>query len=89
LLVAAVLLVVPVKVPYSVPELAALPRLVVQLVMSVLTLAKIEMIFPVTGAVLEVMVVLVWLPVVERLLTNVAQLVAVTMPPVLTAPIDV
>jgi hypothetical protein len=46
-------------------------------------------IFPVTGAVLAVMVVLVWLPVVERVLTKVAQLVAVTTPLELTVEIEV
>ncbi len=71
--------VVPVKIPYSVPEAMALPRLVVTEVMSVLTLAKIEIVFPVTGAVLDVRLVLVWVPVVARLLTKVAQLVAVTV----------
>jgi hypothetical protein len=49
-------------------------------VISALTLAKIATTFPVTGAVLDVMVVVVWAPVTERLLTSVAQLVAVTTP---------
>ena len=57
--VPVVLLVVPVKVPYSVPEDTALPRAVVTEVMSVLTLARIPIMFPVTGAVLDVRVVLV------------------------------
>jgi hypothetical protein len=57
--VAVVLLVVPEKVPNCVPELVALPRVVVQLVISVDTLFKILIIFPVTGAVLAVMVVVV------------------------------
>ncbi len=87
--VVPVLLVVPEKIPYSVPELVALPRLVVQLVISVDTSAKILTIFPVTGADLAVRVVTVWLPVTERLLTRVAQLVAVTIPLVLTVAIDV
>ena len=89
MLVAPVLLVVPLAYPTSAPELAALPRLVVQLVISVATLAKILTILPVTGAVLDVMVVVDWAPVTERLLTRVAQLVAVTTPPVLTALIAV
>ena len=78
--VAVVLLVVPVNVPYSVPEDTALPRAVVTLVISVLTLAKIPIMFPVTGAVLDVRVVLVWVPDVARLLTIVAHCVAVTVP---------
>ena len=57
--VAVVLEVVPVNVPYSVPTTEALPRFVVTLVMSVATLAKILIVFPVTGAVLDVSVVLV------------------------------
>jgi hypothetical protein len=43
-------------------------------------LAKIAMIFPVTGAVLDVRVVPVWVPDVAKLLTKVAQFVAVTTP---------
>ncbi len=78
--VPVVLLVVPVNVPYSVPEAMALPRLVVTEVMSVATLAKILIMFPVTGAVLDVRVVAVWVPVVVRLLTIVAHCVAVTVP---------
>jgi hypothetical protein len=42
-------------------------------------------IFPVTGAVLAVIVVVDWAPVTERLFTRVAQLVAVTTPLALTA----
>jgi hypothetical protein len=87
--VAVVLLVVPEKVPNCVPELVALPRLAVQLVISVATLAKMLITVPVVGAVLAVMAVVDWAPVTERLLTKVAQLVAVTVPPVLTAAIDV
>ena len=52
--VAVVLLVVPVKIPYCVPEAAALLRLVKQLVISVFRLLKIAIVFPVTGAGLEV-----------------------------------
>ena len=78
--VAVVLLVVPENVPYSVPEAAALPRLVVTLVMSVCTLARIAIKFPVTGAVLDVMVVEDCVPDVLRLLTMVAHCVAVTVP---------
>jgi hypothetical protein len=57
--------------------------------MSVATLAKILITLPVTGAVLDVRTILVWDPDVARLLTRVAQLVAVTTPPVLTAEIAV
>ena len=57
--VAVVLLVVPENVPYCVPELAALPRLTVTLVMSVATLAKILISVPVVGADLDVIVVAV------------------------------
>jgi hypothetical protein len=78
--VAVVLLVVPENTPYSVPEAMALPRLVVTLVISVLTLARIAIRFPVTGAVLDVRVVLVWVPDVAKLLTIVAHCVAVTTP---------
>jgi hypothetical protein len=84
-----VLAVVPLAYPTSAPELAALPRLVVQLVISVDTLAKILTKVPVVGADLDVMVVEVWAPDVERLFTSVAQLVAVTIPLVLTAEIAV
>jgi hypothetical protein len=59
LLVAAVLLVVPLAYPTSEPELVANPRFVVQLVMSVATLAKIATTLPVTGAVLDVRTILV------------------------------
>jgi hypothetical protein len=59
-----VLLVVPEKVPTSVPDAAALPRLLVMLVRSVLRAAKILMVLPATGAVLAVMVVPV-LPMVQ------------------------
>jgi hypothetical protein len=78
--VPVVLAVAPVQVELVVPELVANPRLVLQLLMSAATLAKIATTFPVTGAVLDVMVVVLWAPVVERLLTRVAQLVAVTVP---------
>ena len=87
--VAVVLLVVPEKVPNCVPELAALPRLVVQLVISVLTAGKMLITVPVVGADLDVKAVLVWAPEVARLLTKVAQLVAVTVPLAATAAIDV
>ena len=72
-------LVVPVNVPYSAPEVTALPRLVVTLVISVCTLAKIPIMFPAVGAVLDVRVVLVWVPDVAKLLTIVAHCVAVTV----------
>ena len=55
--VAVVLAVVPLAYPTSAPELAALPRLVVQLVMSVLTAGKMLIKVPVVGAVRDVMVV--------------------------------
>jgi hypothetical protein len=87
--VPAVTLLVPVQAVLTDPALGALPRLVVQLVISVAMLAKIETTSPVTGAVLEVIVVPVWAPVKERLLTSVAQLVAVTVSPAATAAIDV
>jgi hypothetical protein len=79
----------PVQVELVVPELVANPRLVVQLLMSVDTLAKIFTTFPVTGAALDVMDVVVCPPVMERLLTRVAQLVAVTTALVATVPIAV
>lgn len=78
--VAVVLAIDPVQVELVVPDAAALPRLVVTLLISVCTLAKMPITFPVTGAVLDVNVVLVWVPDVAKLLTNVAQLVAVTTP---------
>ena len=80
--VAVVLAVVPVKVPYSVPATAALPRLVVILVMSALTLANTAIRLPAVGAVREVIVVPVWLPAADKVLTRLAQLVALTVPPV-------
>ena len=52
--VVVVLLVVPENTPYSVPEAAALPRLVVTLVKSVLSAAKIPIVSPAIGAVLDV-----------------------------------
>ena len=57
--VAVVLATLPVQVLLVVPDAAALPRLVVQLVMSVATLARIDMVLPATGAVRDVSVVLV------------------------------
>jgi hypothetical protein len=57
--VAVVLEVVPENTPYSVPDAAALPRLVVTEVVSVLMLASTLIVLPVTGAVLDVSVVLV------------------------------
>ena len=81
---AVVLLVVPENTPYSVPEAAALPRLRVMVLMSVATLAKIAMTLPVTGCVRLVRVELVCCPAVARLATKAAQLVAVTVPPMLT-----
>jgi hypothetical protein len=79
--VAEVLLVVPENTPYSVPEAAAFPRLLVMVLMSVDTLAKIEMVLPATGCVLDVKVELVCDPAVDRLDTKVAHCVAVTVPP--------
>jgi hypothetical protein len=55
----AVLEILPVQVELVVPELVAYPRLVVTLLISVATLAKIATTLPVTGAVLEVNVVVV------------------------------
>ena len=52
--VAVVLLVVPENTPYSVPDAAALPRLVVTLVKSALSAAKILITVPVVGADLAV-----------------------------------
>ena len=57
--VAAVCAMLPVQVELVVPDAAALPRLVVRLVRSVLTLDKILIKLPVVGAVLDVSVVLV------------------------------
>ena len=48
----------PVQVELIVPDARALPRFVVTLVISVCTLAKIPIMFPVTGAVRDVMAVL-------------------------------
>jgi len=56
----------------------------VMLVISVDRLFKIEMVLPVTGAVLDVILTPVWLLDVAKLLTKLAQLVAVTTPLVLT-----
>ena len=78
--VAVVLLVVPVKTPYSVPDATALPRARVKVLISVATLAKIAIVFPATGAVLEVIVAPVCDPMVVRLLTIEAHCVAVTVP---------
>jgi hypothetical protein len=69
----------PVHVELVVPEAAALPRFVVTLVMSEATLAKIDMVVPVTGAVRDVSVVLVWLPMLAKVLTRPAHCVAVTV----------
>jgi hypothetical protein len=80
--VAAVLAMLPVQVLLIVPEAAALPRFVVTLDMSVLNADKIPTTFPVTGAVLAVMAVLVWVPDVAKLLTRLAHCVAETVPPV-------
>jgi hypothetical protein len=87
--VSVVLAIAPVHELLVVPELVAYPRLVLQLLISVATLAKILIRFPVTGAVLDVIDVVVWLPDVERVLTKVAQLVAVTRAAELTSPIAV
>jgi hypothetical protein len=57
--VALVLAILPVQLLLVVPELVAYPRLKVQLVVSVATLLKILTRFPVTGAVLDVIVVVV------------------------------
>ena len=55
--VAAVCEVVPENVPYSVPDATALPRLVVMLVRSVFNAAKMLMVCPAVGALLDVIVV--------------------------------
>ena len=52
--VAVVLLVVPENVPMVVPDAAALPRFCVMVLISVATLAKMLMVLPATGCVLEV-----------------------------------
>jgi len=77
--VAVVLLVVPENVPYSVPEAAALPRLVVTLVRSALSAAKMPIVCPEVGADLAVSVVEVCVPAVAKLLTRLAHCVAVTV----------
>lgn len=79
--VAVVFDVVPENTPYSVPLAAALPRLLVTVLISVATLAKIEIVFPATGCVLDVSVELVCCPEVDKLATKVAHCVAVTVPP--------
>ena len=79
--VAVVLLVVPENVPIVVPEAAALPRLFVIVLISVDTLAKIEIVLPATGCVLDVSVEPVCDPAVAKLPTKVAHCVAVTVPP--------
>lgn len=84
--VAVVFDVVPVNVPYSVPDAAANPRLVLILVMSVETLDKTCIKVPVVGADLEVIAVPVWLPILDSVLTKLAQFVAATVPPALTVP---
>jgi uncharacterized membrane protein len=48
--VADVCEVVPENVPYSVPDAAALPRALLQLVRSVLSAAKIAIVLPAVGA---------------------------------------
>ena len=68
--VALVLLVVPENVPYSVPDAAALPRLVVMLVRSVFNAARMSMVCPAVGADLLVIAVPVWLPRLDMLLTR-------------------
>ena len=78
--VSVVLLVVPVKVPYSVPTAEVVLLLVWQLVMSVLTLANIDTILPAVGADLDVSVVPVWPPIAVKVLTKLDQFVAVTVP---------
>jgi hypothetical protein len=82
--VAVVFEVVPENVPIVVPDAAALPRFCVMVLMSVATLAKIAMVLPATGCVLDVKVDPVCDPAADRLATKAAQLVAVTVPPTLT-----
>ena len=55
--VAEVLEVVPVKMPYSVPDAAALPREPVSVLISVATALRMVMVLPATGAVRAVIAV--------------------------------
>jgi hypothetical protein len=55
--VAAVFDVVPVNIPYSVPDAAALPREPVSVLMSVATALRMVIVLPATGAVRAVMAV--------------------------------
>ena len=79
--VAVVFDVVPENTPYSVPLAAALPRLLVMVLMSVDTAAKMVITSPATGCVREVNVLLVCCPDVAKLDTKVDHCVAVTVPP--------
>jgi hypothetical protein len=67
-----VLLDVPDQLVYWLPTAAALPRLVVTLVRSVLRLLKMLMVLPTTGAVRAVPDVLVWLNIELSVLTRLA-----------------
>jgi hypothetical protein len=73
--------VVPENTPYSVPLAAALPRLFVTLVKSVLSAAKILMVSPAMGDILEVSAVPVCRPAEARLLFKLDHCVAVTVAP--------
>ena len=84
--VALVLAELPVHVLYSVPDDAALPRLVLQLVRSVLRAAKIPIRSLVTGPVLDVIEVPVCAAMLVILLHNADQFVAVTVPAAATVP---
>jgi hypothetical protein len=75
--VAAVLELVPVQPVNCVPTAAALLRLVVMFVKSVLRAAKIAIVDPAVGAVLAVIAVLVWAPILVIVLTKLAHCVAV------------
>jgi len=82
--VAKSLLLTPVQPVYCVPTATALFLLAVMVVRSVFRAANTEIKLPVVGAVLDVIVVPVWLPMLDMVLTRLAQFVAVTVPSALT-----
>ena len=84
--VVLVLAELPVHVLYSVPDDTALPRLVLQLVRSVLRAAKMPIRSLVTGLTLDVIEVPVCVAMLVILLHNADQLVAVTVPATATVP---
>jgi hypothetical protein len=77
--VPAVFELVPVHPVNWLPTVGALLRLVVIFVRSVLSAAKMLMVDPAVGAVLDVMVVPVWAPILAIVLTKLAHCVAVTV----------